>query len=541
MGRCYHIKFAVAVVVLAAVVIPVRAGGLDLDSLLTKSVGGETAVERLRDVSTIELTGRLLLNGQPGRFEIYVMMPDKMYFGIDFGSFSLAQAYDGQTAWQRDHNGSIGVLSGFEERELVSQTYLATYSYILDGGLPGSVEFLGKEEIDGTTNYKVAFMPLDEDTIFAYFDSATGLLERTVGYMDNLETVSLTDDYRTVEGVIISAHSLSSGTGAPLTSELFADNIAFDTEIDPGIFSPPAGTVQDFRFPEGADSVVIPFEYERGHIYVTVVVNGHARLRLILDSGASANIFHLPAIDALNLEKVGTVAAKGLSGYEEVQLVRTDSMAVGALTMYNQVAGAMGAQGLGRDKDEIPFGGILGYDFLSRFPLLVNFEAGTITVYNPAAFAPAEGGAEVPFHMTMQIPTIEAELNGIKGNFIIDLGNAFGVILHRDFYEKNGLDKRLDNFEKLPQSLRGVGGGLSGQSAYAASFGFGDVRVNSLRVMIPESSEGVTGSSELAGNIGNLLLQQFTVLFDYPSQRLIFYDRSPEVENREMQDLKESN
>jgi hypothetical protein len=304
---------------------------------------------------------------------------------------------------------------------------------------------------------------------------------------------------------------------------LFAEHIAFDTDIDPDIFSPPESIVRDFRFPEGADSVVIPFVYERGHIYLTVVVNGQRKLRLILDSGASANIFHLPAVEDLELEEVGTVAAKGLSGYDEVKLVRTDSLTIGDLKMYNQVAGAMGVQGIGRASDDTPFGGVLGYDFLSRFPMLVDYEAETITVYEPEGFVPPGGGAEVPFRLTMQIPTIEASINGITGDYIVDLGNSLGVILHRDFFDRNGLAKRLDNFERLPKSLRGIGGGLGGQSAYAASFAFGEVRISSLRVMIPDASKGITGSSELAGNIGNLLLRQFSVLLDYPSQRMVFY------------------
>jgi len=520
---------AATVIFFGLICAPTPVAAFDLDSLLTRSVGGEAAVKRLQKVASIEITGRVLLNGQPGACEIYVVMPDKMYFSVDFGSFSLAQAYDGQTAWQRDHNGAISILSGFERQELISQTYLATYAYLLPDGLHGSCEASGLEEIDSSVYYKVSLIPLNQDTLYAYFDSETGRLERTVSYLDNLETVTLSDDYRLVEGVYVSAHSFSSGTGAPITSELFADNIAFDTDIDPDIFSPPSDMVQDYRFPEGMDSVVIPFDFERGHIYVTVVVDGHKKLRLILDSGASANVFHSPAIKNLGLVSVGTVAAKGLGGYDEVKLVRTDSMVIGDLVMYNQIAGAMDVRGIGQGTEGVPFGGILGYDFLSRFPLLVDFEAETITAYKPESFVPAEGGSEVPFRMTMQIPTIEADLNGIKGDFIVDLGNAFGLIIHRDFFDFHGLDKVLDDFGSLPHSLRGVGGGVGGRTAFAASFAFGDIRVNSLRVMIPESSEGLTGSSELAGNIGNLLLQQFKVLFDYPSQRLVFYGSGEET------------
>jgi len=68
-----------------------------------------------------------------------------------------------------------------------------------------------------------------------------------------------------------------------------------------------------------------------------------------------------------------------------------------------------------------------------------------------------------------------------------------------------------------------VGGGIAGKSAYAASFALGGLRLTDLRVILPESGGGLSGSVELAGNIGNLLLGQFRVLFDYAAQSLVFY------------------
>ena len=70
----------------------------------------------------------------------------------------------------------------------------------------------------------------------------------------------------------------------------------------------------------------------------------------------------------------------------------------------------------------------------------------------------------------------------------------------------------------------GVGGSVPGYSAFAASFAMGDVRIFSLRLLVTESSAGLAGSQQLAGNIGNLLLEQFRVLFDYKNSRLVLYE-----------------
>jgi hypothetical protein len=124
----------------------------------------------------------------------------------------------------------------------------------------------------------------------------------------------------------------------------------------------------------------------------------------------------------------------------------------------------------------------------------------------------------------MQIPTIEADLIGIKGRFLVDLGNALGLILHHEFVRANDLVNRLDDLRELPAAIGGIGGGTAGRSAYASTFAFGDVRISNLRVVMPDSGAGLTGSVKLAGNIGNLVLSQFRVLFDYDGQRLVFYE-----------------
>jgi hypothetical protein len=70
----------------------------------------------------------------------------------------------------------------------------------------------------------------------------------------------------------------------------------------------------------------------------------------------------------------------------------------------------------------------------------------------------------------------------------------------------------------------GVGGGVSGRTAVAESFTFGGVVIEDLQLLLPDSTVGFAGSVELSGNIGNLLLQETRVLFDYSKQHLIFYD-----------------
>ena len=494
--------FGIAISLLLAV----PAVAVEVDSLLVASVGGPAAVDSLREMTSFTAEGAVTLNGLPGRFTEYFVPPDRSHLRLDLGTFSMVQAYDGRTAWQKDQNGQVSELKGYEKQEILKATYFHSFSYLFPDRVPGDREYLGDTILAGRDCRRVAFYPLHRDTITAYYDTRTSLLSISESRLDNIVVRTEADDYRMVGGVMWPFHTRMVAVGAPLSMEYAYERIVINATVDPGIFDMPRDVSRDFPFPEGSDSIVIPFEYRAGHIHVPVVINGKTKIELILDSGSSANIFDRTLALDLDLEVVGSMAAKGLSAYEQVDMIRVDSLAIGALTMYDQVVGAFDMKTVfgARVDGRIP-GGTLGYDFLSRFPVAIDYRDSLLVIYNPERFTCPEGGSEVEFFLTMKVPTVRARLNGIPGDFIVDLGNAFGLVVHHRFAVANRLTEKLDDVRDNPQSIGGLGGPVSGKSAYAASFRIGDVMVQSLRVLLPDSDQGLAGSEEIAGNIGNLV------------------------------------
>ncbi|MBN1211280.1 MAG: aspartyl protease family protein [candidate division Zixibacteria bacterium] len=504
--------------------IPV-AEAIDLDSLFEVSIGGPQARARLDRLVSYHAAGTVNISGLMGHFEEFFVPPDKFYLEVDFEHFNMVQAYDGQAAWQKDHNGFVSELEGYEKVNFLGEIYFSSYSYLFPRRIDGSYEYLGRAVKDGIKCHEVAFYPLNEDTVKVYFDINTGLRRFSTGKLDNLMTLAVIDDYRDVSGIMIPFHSRAETQVENLFTEFTIESVKLDEPFDPGIFSKPTVITADYKFPDDKEFVTIPFDYRLGHIYLKAVINGKKSAWFILDSGASGNIYHTAILDDLSLPLVGSLPAKGIGGFDEVQLVRSDSVTIGELTLYNQVSGVSDLTGIGLPgRDGLPFGGVLGYDLLSRFPLMVDYRDSTLTVFNPDSFTPPDSGHMIPFQLTMQVPTIKAELNGIPGSFIIDLGNPFSLIIHKNFVESNKLDEKLDDIRDISGEYGGVGGTVKGKTAYAAVFGFGDIRIQSLLVVLPGESEGISGSEKIAGNIGNLLLERFRVLFDYPRNRVIFYD-----------------
>jgi hypothetical protein len=281
----------------------------------------------------------------------------------------------------------------------------------------------------------------------------------------------------------------------------------------------------DFLFPAESSSVTIPFKNEDGHLAITVNVNGQKKGRFILDTGASASFYHTEFVNDLGVNSLGEVPAMGLGGFQDLQVIQFDSLRIGELALYKQTAGVMPLYELElKTLDDISFGGILGYDFFVRFPMQFDFKKHSLKVYNPKKFTPLKDGTEIPFHLTMMIPTVKTEISGNTGEFLVDMGNAFGLIIHQSFAEKLIASGVVDPSGGSSTNVGGIGQGIVGMDVAILEIIIGGHKLKIPQAMIVEPSEGLTGSRLIAGNIGTKVLEQYTILFDYPNQRLIIYD-----------------
>ncbi len=497
----------------------VCASALDVDSLLLKSVGGEAGYRTVSTMISFRATGEVTMNGLKGRFLQVVVPPDRIYYELNFPQFSIRQGYDGVTGWQTDLNGRVSRISGFEEAELIKTLYTETYSHVVPERMAGSTAYVKDSVIDGVAYPLVEFYPLNKDTLRVLYDAVTGERVMQISKLDNIKTIISFDETVVVQNVPIPFRQSSVAIGMPLVIDWVIDTAQFNVPVDGAIFAQPASA--HMALPTGVDSVTIPFAYENGHIYVTATINGKKRVRLILDSGASATIFNSATVGEMELPAVGTMPARGVGGFVEVKLVQSDSVAIGDITLFDQIGGLMDLSGLNVVRnDSLPFGGIVGYDFLSQFPTSIDPLREVVTVYDPEHFVAPERGYAIPFDLTMQVPTVEASVNGIPGRFLIDLGNAMGVILHGPFVEAN----RLDTLPRIEvgegRKIGGIGGDVESRMVRIGELRVGEFRLQDIPAVISAGTSGMSGSVVVDGNIGNGVLRSYKVVFDYRHQVL---------------------
>ena len=502
-----------------------NAQAIDIDSIFIESVGGQKAFERLKKLKSFKITGKINWNGIEGNFTTVYQAPNKFITTSDFGQFIMAQGYDGEIAWQKDLDGSNSKLSGFEKQEIIRDLYLLSYRYLLNKNSDRDCEYLQTTGSDDNSYHYINCLAQEEENLTLVFGKDNSRLAYINKTVDNLPVNTSFHDYSEIEGIIIPFKSVTTSPVAPIRTELLTKEIQFDVNIDSSLFTFQRKPLSDFHFPEDSHSVTIPFLFRNGHILVRLKVNGRKFGWFILDTGTSASFYDKKFVAEMKLERFGEIPAMGLGGFQSLELTKFDSISIGPVTLYNQIAGVMPLDVLaGLIQKKMTFGGLLGYDFFVRFPLLINFMSQTLTIFDPEKFEIENSQRAIPFQLTMNIPTVRATVNGVRGNFLIDLGNAFGLIIHQNFGRRLASAGQLKIDSSSSSYLGGVGEGVGSSKFSIASLMLEDLEIRVSEGLLADSGSGMIGSRYISGNIGTMILEKYQILFDYANSRLFLFE-----------------
>jgi hypothetical protein len=273
-------------------------------------------------------------------------------------------------------------------------------------------------------------------------------------------------------------------------------------------------------------AIRIPFEiYEDGHIFLRVNVNGSEPLLFGLDSGMEQTTISQQLATALKLKlRGGMQATGGGEGTVDFALARNVSFNLPGIKFVLREVGVIPLD----FPSPVPgqaIAGILGYDFISRFVVELDYTPHTMTLYNPRSYRYRGRGEIIPISMLDNNPYIPAKvvlpgLAPLKGMFVIDSGAANELFFNSPFVIKRKLLHSTQ--ETTEASSLGIGGTSKIRIGRATSVQFGKAIINNPGVQFSQAAKGDDASAIGAGAIGGKLLRQFkTVIFDQYRRRLI--------------------
>ena len=264
------------------------------------------------------------------------------------------------------------------------------------------------------------------------------------------------------------------------------------------------------RFLQATRVTTFPVRIQDDLVYIPTEIGGR-HLWFALDSGSSRVLLDRSLAAALGLKMEGASSTQGAgAGRIPTQSVRNVNIRVpGIESTYAEIS-TIDLKGSSQEVVK-SVDGILGYDFLARFIVTVDYEHGTLTVQAPETFVPPFEAEAIPITFHGKWPIAKAELllsNDVvlQDHFLVDPGSSDAVD-----------HPAVKSMESKRQTTTGVGLGTPGSGYLGVLWGFrwGEFTLRD----VPSACCGAT--EETSRLIGGEVLRRFTVTFDYPPSRIL--------------------
>ncbi len=191
----------------AVALLTLSAFGQTADELLEKNLKAMGGKEKLKALQSVRMTGTMKMGPMEAPITLTRARPSSTRFDFSIQGMIATQAYDGKTGWM------LLPFTGNKDPQLMTDDMLKdvrsdadfdgpTFDYKAKGN---KVEYLGKEDVEGTPAYKLHVTTKEGKESIAYLDAETYLTIRTEAKRNingqEVEATTSISDYKTVDGL----------------------------------------------------------------------------------------------------------------------------------------------------------------------------------------------------------------------------------------------------------------------------------------------------------------------------------------------------
>jgi aspartyl protease len=374
---------------------------------------------------------------------------------------------------------------------------------------------LGAQHVGNRTFDVVRVTPRGGSPIDAWIDRNAHLLARTVAHTDGGSVSTEYSDYRKLGAIFVSYHKVQTdATGA--RTDYRVKTAAVSRNLPRGALARVAPKVYGTL---GSGPSTIPFRLlggTFGQMAIKATLDGRDAT-LLFDTGGQ-NFLTSDAARRLNVVTGGGAnLSGGGSGSETAAFAQVRSVAIGSARLRTQqfIVAAL-PYVIVHPSHDLVIDGLVGGQVLNAFRTTIDSRRHTLTLASFGSPAPHDG-VTVPFLSDGQHVYVRASIDGASGFFGIDTGDGGGVTIFAPFASVHGIRPGIPYV-----STGGVGGTVSGSTYRGHALEIGGVTLANPVVDISGSQGGAFGSRSIAGNIGERVLDRFTLTFDYRARVLTF-------------------
>ena len=238
-------------------------------------------------------------------------------------------------------------------------------------------------------------------------------------------------------------------------------------------------------------------------------------LNFILDTGSGGISLDSATCDRLKIQsQPSDRTIRGIAGIRTVRFIYNMKLHLPGLDVdslnfhvndYEILTSAYGEQ----------IDGIIGYSFLSRYIVKIDYDSSKIHVYSKGSMKYPRGGFLLrPILSTLPIQLAKVgDERSITSRFYFDTGAGLCLLLSQDFVDDSSLLRK----KKKPVMTQGegLGGKMEMKLTTIKDFKLGPYRFKKVPTYIFEDSYNVTAYPYLGGLIGNDILRRFNVILNY--------------------------
>ncbi len=280
---------------------------------------------------------------------------------------------------------------------------------------------------------------------------------------------------------------------------------------------------QEIYFQKPAKFITqIPFKQLTGGVILLQAKfnNIETPLNFILDTGSGA--ISLDSATAVEFkiphEPSGRVVG-GIAGIHEVDYSRNNSLILPQLRVdsldffinnYEILTSVYG----------IKIDGIIGYSFLKRYIVKVNFDSSYLQIYKPGNIIYPRGGAVLrPLFSALPILRLYVkDQRSIESNFYFDTGAGLCFLMTSRFQKDSLLLKKKR--KPVYIQVQGLGGRRQMQLTIINNLQIGPYRFRQVPTNILDDEFNVISYPSVGGLIGNDLLRRFNLILNYPQRQI---------------------
>lgn len=270
-----------------------------------------------------------------------------------------------------------------------------------------------------------------------------------------------------------------------------------------------------------AQPIEMPFTFLEDEIIVEAKVNGKP-LRMLLDTGADVCIINRAVAERIGLKfNRKPVRLRGVGmGMAQAYLSRIQLLEICPIsgkdlfTLVTDTTPKVGDRAVD---------GIIGFEFLKDKIFQVDYVGQMLRFYNASPYRKTDAQSERRAVLTFRLrekrdmPVIDGIMvNGKPIVIGIDTGSDSGLVLFPDALKTLSLDSNVKGLKT--KIAFGYGGIALTKVGHVEDFTIGGITLNGMEAEFAMSSWG----GREGGQIGNKVLKNFVVTFDYPNRLVTF-------------------